>query len=73
MLMSTKVATLEEYDLSFKSVDHQFTPPVKATKVNKSELLSIDNPNYRELIGKNPHQRGLYVHDDDTKARLQYT
>ena len=70
MLMSTKVATLEEYDLSFQSVNHQFTLSVKATKVNKSELLSIDNPNYRELINKNPHLRGVYVHDEDKKARL---
>ena len=70
MLMSTKVATLEEYDLSFQSVNHQFTLSVKATKVNKSELLSIDNPNYRELINKNPHLRGVYIHDEDKKARL---
>ena len=70
MLMSTKVATLEEYDLSFQSVNHQFTLSVKATKVIKSELLSIDNPNYRELINKNPHLRGVYVHDEDKKARL---
>ena len=70
MLMSTKVTTLEEYDLSFQSVNHQFTLSVKATKVNKSELLSIDNPNYRELINKNRHLRGVYVHDEDKKARL---
>ena len=62
MLMSTKVATLEEYDLSFRSVNHQFTLPVKATKVNKSELLAIDNPNYRAIINKNPHLRGVVVH-----------
>ena len=70
LLMSTKVATFEIYDLSFQSVNHQFTLPVKATKINKSELLSIDNPNYRELPDKYPHLRGVYVNDNDTKARL---
>ena len=70
MLMSTKVATLEEYDLSFRSVNRQFTLSVKATNVNKSELLSIDNPNYCEIISKNPHLRGVYIHDEDEKARL---
>lgn len=69
MLMSTKVATFEVYDLRFQSVNHQFTLPVKATKINKSELLSIDNPNYRELPDKYPHLRGVYVNDNDTKAR----
>ena len=47
--------------LSFRSVNHQFTLPVKATKVNKSELLSIDNPNYCEIINENPHLRGVYI------------
>ena len=70
MLMSTKVAFLEEYNLSFQSVNHQFTLSVKATKVNRSELLSIDNPNYRELINNNAHLRDVYVHDEDKKARL---
>ena len=70
MLMSTKVATLEECDLSFRSVNHQFTLPVKATKGNKSEQLAIDNPNYSAIINKNPHLRGVYVHDEDEKARL---
>ena len=70
MLMSTKVATFEVYGLSFQSVNHQFTLPVKATKINKSELLSIDNPNYRELPDKYPHLRGVYVNDNDKKARL---
>lgn len=59
MPVSTKVATLEEYDLSFRSANHQFTFPAKAIKVNKSELLSIDNPNYHELIDKNPHLSGI--------------
>ena len=70
MLMSTKVAAFGVYDLSLQSVNHQFTLPVKATKINRSELLSIDNPNYRELPDKYPHLRGVYVNDNDTKARL---
>ena len=45
---------------------------MKPTKVNKSELLAIDNPNYRAIINKNPHliMRGVYIHDEDEKARL---
>ena len=70
MLMSTKVVAFEVYDLSLQSVNHQFTLPVKATKINRSELLSIDNPNYRELPDKYPHVRGVYVNHNDTKARL---
>ena len=56
--------------MSLQSVNHQFTLLVKATKINRSELLSIDNPNYRELPDKYPHWRGVYVNDNDMKARL---
>ena len=70
MLMTSKVARFEVYDLEFKSVDQQFTLPVKATRVNKTELLSIENPNYGELLKKHPHLKGVSVNDDDTKALL---
>ena len=32
--------------------------------------MSIDNPNYRTLIGKYSHLKGVHVNDDDTKASL---
>ena len=48
--MSSKIAKLEVYDLELRSVNHQFSLAVKASKVNKTELLSIKNPNYRTLI-----------------------
>lgn len=68
--MSSKIAKLEVYDLELRSVNHQFSLSVKATKVNKTELLSIENPNYRTLIEKHPHLKGVNVYDDDTKASL---
>jgi len=70
MLMSSKVARLEVYDLELRSVNHQFSLLVKGTKVNKTELLSIDNPNYRALNEKFSHLKGVHVNDDDTKASL---
>ena len=70
MLMTSKVARLEIYDLQLQAVNHQFSLPVKATKVDKTELLSIGNPNYRAIIDKYSHLEGVSVHDDDTKASL---
>ena len=70
MLMTSKVAKLGVYDLEFQSIDHQFTLPVRATKVNKTELLFINNPNYDVLIKRYPHLKGVTVNDDETKASL---
>ena len=70
MLMSSKSAKLEVYNLKLQSVDQQFSMPIKATKVNKTTLLEIDNPKYKELIENNPHLKGVSIHDDDTKPSL---
>ena len=70
MLMSSKVGRLEVYDLELRSVNHQFLLLVKATKENKTELLSIDNPNCCALNEKYSHLKGVHVNDDDTKASL---
>ena len=40
------------------------------TKVNKPGLLSIDNPNYGQLINEYQHLQGLKITDRDTKQQL---
>jgi len=67
-LMSSKGTRLEVYDLELQSVNHQYSLSVKAAKVNKTELLSIDYSNYRALIEKYSHLKGVHVNDDYTKA-----
>lgn len=57
MLMSSKV-----------SVCYQMS--VKMTRVNKAGLLSIDNPNYGQLINEYPHLQGVKITDRDTKQQL---
>ena len=37
--------------------------PVEVTKVDRGELLFLDNPNYEETIAKNPHMLGVVVND----------
>ena len=44
--------------------------PVEVTKVNKGELLFLDNLNYEEIITKNPHLSGVVMTDQDKKSRL---
>ena len=44
--------------------------PDRRLKVNKTELLSIENPNNHALIERYAHLNCVKVHDDDTKASL---
>lgn len=70
MLISSKVTKLEVYDTVVESLDGNYQMPVKLTKVNKAELLSIENPKYRTLVHKYPHLKGVKITDLDTKDQL---
>lgn len=70
MLMSSKVTKLEVYDTVVESLEGNYQMSVKMTKVNKAELLSIDNPNYGQLINEYPHLQGVKITDCDTKEQL---
>ena len=43
---------------------------VNLVKVNKEELLSVDNPGYDDLIKKYLHLKSVEVVDHDLKPRL---
>ena len=67
-------ATTREVELStieIKEISGDFSMPVEVTKVNKSELLYIDNPRYQQLMDENPHLTGVKMEDLDTKDRTK--
>lgn len=70
MLISSKITKLEVYDTVVESLDGNYQMSVKLTRVNKAELLSIDNPKYRQLINKYPHLQGVKITDHDKKDQL---
>lgn len=70
MLISSKATKLEVYDTVVESLDGSYQMSVKLTRVNKAELLSIDNPNYGQLINKYPHLQGVKITDRDKKDQL---
>ncbi|CAB3983668.1 Pol poly [Paramuricea clavata] len=70
MLMSSKSVRMDIYELNTESVDGQYQMPVKFIKVNKPELLTIENPNYADLIRDNAHLSEVIIADKDTKSQL---
>ena len=49
MLMGSHVSKSETYDAVLGSIDNTFQMDVKLRKVNKSQLLSIDNPHESDI------------------------
>ena len=39
-------------------------------KVDKPELMNLENPKYEELTKKYPHLKGVQMNDIDAKSRL---
>jgi hypothetical protein len=70
MLMSSRVTRMESYDVVIESVDDSYKMDVRLMKVNKGELLSIDNPRYEQLIQKHQHLRQVEIVDHDSKQQL---
>ena len=70
MLLGTSVSRLETYKSCVESVYGDLKMDVNLVKVNKGELLILDNPNYDTVIAKYPHLKGVKLRDRDTKPRL---
>ena len=70
MLLGATTREVELLTIEITGSDGEFSMPVEVTKVNKSELLFLDNPKYQQLIDDNKHLRGVVMDDHDTKSRL---
>ena len=70
MLMGSHLTRMETFDVTVQSLDNTFTMNTKLTKVNKNELLLIDNPRYEEVKTKYQHVTPIEVNDNDEKVQL---
>ena len=71
MLLGASTREVELVTIAISDVNRKFSMPVEVTKVDKGELLILENPKYREVIERNPHLSGVVMNDVDTKSRLR--
>ena len=70
MLVGVATRVMQEYKVLMQSVTDEFSLDVNVTKVDKRELLSLENPKYKDVLARYPHLRGVYIDDDDDKGVL---
>ena len=70
MLLGASTREVELATIIISDVNRKFSMPVEVTKVDKGELLFMENPKYQEVIARNPHLSGVVMNDVDTKSRL---
>ena len=70
MLMGVTTKTLQEFNVTMYAVTDNFQLDVSVTKIDKRELLLLENPRYEKVLAEHPHLRGVHMDDDDGKSQL---
>ena len=60
----------EFHKLKISNVDGSFHLEMDVKKVNRSQLLSLGNPKYKEKVARFSHLQGIIMDDTDKKAEL---
>ena len=60
----------ETYNAQVSDTKGNNTISLRVTRVDRAELLSVENPNYKEMISKYRHLKGVTMEDTDTKSLL---
>ena len=69
-LLGVTTAKLQEYDLSLRAVKGDFELNTRVTRIDKRELLMLDNPRYAERIANHSHLIGVELEDQSSDRRL---
>ena len=69
-IMGLVTKRIETYDVKISDTQGRFTLPVCATKIEQRELLSLENPNYPEMLKRYSHLKGVQMEETDTKKIL---
>ena len=70
MMLSSVTKEMELSTVRVEDVSGEFSMDVCVAKVDKGELLFVDNPHYEELIRSYQHLEGVKMEDDDQKPKL---
>ena len=70
MLMGVTTRKVELTSVKIANLSGSFHLNVEVTKVDKSELLSLANPKYPELLARHPYLKGVKMDDNDQKNEL---
>ena len=60
----------EIFNVQASDTEEKYAIPLSVTRIDRAELLSVENPNYAVMISKYPHLKGVYMEDTDLKKML---
>lgn len=69
MMLGSSTTDVEIYPATLGAIDGTFDMNIELTKVHKSQLLTLNNPNYATLLSKYSHLRGRKTEDNNTRPK----
>ncbi|XP_028408199.1 uncharacterized protein LOC114530777 [Dendronephthya gigantea] len=70
MMFGIATRNVKIYDLTVNETNNKFNIKTEVTRVERNELLTLDNPRYADIIANHSHLQGINMHDNDQKERL---
>ena len=70
MLTGVTTRTMQVYEVKMHSLSGDVDLDVNITKIEKKELLSLENPRYKEIVQRFSHLKEVHMDDDDEKELL---
>ena len=70
MMLGSVNRTMEVYRIKLQSINGDFEMEADVTKVEKPQLMMLENPRYKKLIEKHQHLKGVIIDDTDDRPRL---
>ena len=67
MMMGVTTKPVELFNVNISSLKRDFTINREVTKVHKRELLSLENPRYKQCLDKYEHLKGVEMDNLDNK------
>ena len=69
-IMGLVTKRIETCDMKISDTQGRFMLPVCATKIEERELLSLENPNYPEMLKRYSHLKGVQMEETDANKIL---
>ena len=70
MMMQSTSRLIEVHRVMISDLDENFKLQTEVTKVNRSDLLCMENPRYNQVVHKYNHLKGVLMADVDEKPQL---
>ena len=70
MMLGVTTRQVEICSINIRALNDDFALNVDVTRVDKRELLVMENPRYQQLLELHPHLRGVQMLDHDDKAEV---